>query len=277
MPDSNINSATSTERVEILGLPFQLSPSARAQSGTGLLVGGDASIRVWRNAKVPLHLGAFGRVVRYADHDFDDIYVGGEAGPEFSLSGGHLRVTATAMSRWYGGKALVTSLGSRINFDRGVGGKLGVEAALAVRRNRYAERDDVDGWDFEGSIATNRALDRKTVGFAFASLQRSIANDRGHSNWQGRVGFGALREVAWGLRPQVILEVGRQVHDAPLALFGGTRRDWRLQASASIYKRDWSVSGFAPSLRVTWTRNFSSLPIYDQRRLRAEFGIARAF
>ena len=46
---------------------------------------------------------------------------------------------------------------------------------------------------------------------------------------------------------------------------------------ASIYKRDWNVMGFAPSLRLTWIRNFSTLTLYDQKRLRAEFGIARAF
>ena len=86
-----------------------------------------------------------------------------------------------------------------------------------------------------------------------------------------------LREIGWGLRPQLVLEAGRQVNDAPMALFGKTRRDWRLQASASIYKRDWNVMGFAPLLRLTWTRNVSNIALYDQRRLRAEFGIAKAF
>lgn len=276
-PDSNINSATNSERVEILGLPFELSPQARAQSGTGVIVGAEASVRLWRDAKVPLYAGAYGRITRYPQHAYDDIYIGGELGPEFRLAGGRLRVAATGLTRWYGGKSLVTSSGAKLNFDKVIGGKLGIEGALSVRHNAYAGRDDVDGWDVEAALSANRALGPSTVGFAYGSLQRSMANDPGQSNWQARLGLGALTEIGWGLRPQLSVELGRQVNDAPLVLFGGTRRDWRLQASASIYKRDWNVAGFAPSLRLSWMRNISTLSIYDQRRLRMEFGITRSF
>lgn len=276
-PDTNINSATNTDRVEILGLPFELSPDSKARSGTGAIVGADASVRLWREALVPVYLAGYGRMVRYGDHDFDDIYVGGEAGPEFRVSGGRLRVAATGLQRWYGGKSLLTSIGARLNYEKVINGKLGLEASLALRRNAYARRSDVDGWDLEASISANRPLGKSTLGYAFASIDRTVAHDPGQSSWQGRLGVGALKEIGWGLRPQISLEVARQVNDAPLVLFGGTRRDWRFQASASIYKRDWNVAGFAPSIRVSWTRNCSTLPIYDQKRLRAEFGIAKAF
>lgn len=276
-PDSNINAATNTERVEILGLPFQLSPDSRARSGTGIIAGADVSIRLWRDTKMPVYVGGYGRVVRYPDHDFDDYYIGAEAGPEFRLSGGRLRVAATGLQRWYGGRPLVSSVGGRFNFDKVIGGKLGLEVSLAVRHNAYSRRDDVDGWDIEASTAVNRAVGRSMAGFVYAAVQRSIAKDAGQSNWQGRLGLGVLKEIGWGLRPQISLEAARQINDAPLVLFGGTRRDWRLQANASVYKRDWNIAGFAPSLRLSWVRNFSTLSIYDQRRLRAEFGIARAF
>ena len=78
-PDSNINSATSKETVDIYGLPFQLDPSARANSGTGRIVGGDASIRFNRDGNVSIYLGGYGRWLRYLDHQFDDAYVGAEA------------------------------------------------------------------------------------------------------------------------------------------------------------------------------------------------------
>ena len=276
-PDSNINSATNQERVEVLGLPFQLNEDSRARSGTGLFVAADASIRLMRHRKVPLYLGAYGRVLRYGNSQFNDIYIGGEAGPEFRTAGGRLRVAATGFTRWYGGKPLVTSLGGRLHYDKVQGGKTGIEAALSLRRNAYSGREDVDGWDVEASMAANRALSPSTVGFAWASVQRSIARDPGHSNWHGRIGLGLLKEVPWGLRPQLMIEGGQQVNDAPLGLFGKVRRDWRIQASASIYKRDWNVMGFAPSLRLTWARTWSTIALYDQKRLRAEFGLAKAF
>jgi hypothetical protein len=226
---------------------------------------------------VPLYLAAYGRMVRYPEHDFDDIYVGGEAGPEFRLSGGRLRAAATGLNRWYGGKQLVTSLGGKLNYDKVIGGKWGLEASLALRHNAYARRSDVDGWDVEAAVSANRALGPSALGYAYAGIQRSIARDPGNSSWSGRIGAGVFKEIGWGLRPQISLEAGRQVNDAPLVLFGETRKDWRLQASASLYKRDWNVAGFAPSLRVIWSRSFSTISLYDQKRLRAEFGIAKAF
>ncbi|WP_176594119.1 surface lipoprotein assembly modifier [Sphingobium sp. EM0848] len=276
-PDSNINSATDKERVDILGLPFKLDPGARSRTGTGVIAGGDASIRLFRDSELPLYVGIYGRMVRYPDHDFDDIYTGGEVGPEFRLSGGRLRVATTGLERWLGGRRLVTSLGGRLNFDKVIGGEWSLEASLSARHNGYARRSDVDGWDIEAILSANHALSPSALGFAYGSIQRSIAEDPGQSNWQGRVGLGVLKEIGWGLRPQLGLEVGRQVNDAPLALFNGTRRDWRLQVSASIYKRDWNIAGFAPSLRVSYSRCFSTIDLYDQKRLRAEFGIAKAF
>jgi len=276
-PDSNINSATDKERIEIFGLPFKLDPNARARSGTGTIIGGDANIRLLRDNPVPLYIGAYGRAVRYPDHDFDDIYVGGEAGPEFRVAGGRLRTTATGFERWYGGSGLVTSLGGKLDFDKVINAKWSLEASLSVRHNAYARRADVDGWDIEAAASINRSLDSSTLGFAYAVVQRGIANDRGQSNWQGRIGLGALKEIGWGLRPQLTVEIGGQRNDAPLAIFGGTRRDWRLQATASIYKRNWNIAGFAPSLRTTWSRNYSTVVLYDQMRLRGEFGITKAF
>lgn len=193
----------------IFGLPFRLDPGARARPGTGIIVGGDASIRLLREHPVPLYLGAYGRMVRYPDHDFDDSYVGGEAGPEFHLPGGRLRTTATGFERWYGHKRLVTSVGGRLGYDKVIGAKWSLETSLSVRHNGYAHRSDVDGWDVEGAVSANRALDSSTLGFAYASIQR--------------------------------------------------------------------IAGFAPSVRLTWSRNHSTISLYDQKRLRAEFGIAKAF
>lgn len=276
-PDTNINSATSKETVDLFGLPFKLDSNARAQSGVGLVASGDASVRIWRFAKVPLYVGTYGRLVRYGNHDFDDIYIGGEVGPEFRLGGGRLRAAATGFHRWYGGKDLDTSVGGRLHFDKIIGGKLGIDASLALRRDNYARRRDLDAWNVDAGLSASRALSASATGFAYASVRRTIAHDPGYSNWNARLGGGVLKEIGWGLRPQISIEVGRQWNDRQIALFGRSRRDWSLQASASIYKRDWNVMGFAPLVRVTYERNFSTIAIYDQKRLRTEIGFTRAF
>jgi len=276
-PDSNINAATSRETVDILGLPFKLNRDARARSGTGMIVGGDASLRIGRNNPVALYLAAYGRVTNYSGSEFDDKYLGGEIGPEVRLGGGHLRAAGTVFHRWYGGRALNASLGGKLDFDRIYHGTTAIDASLALRHDDYIGRDDVDAWVIEATVSANRALSPSLVGFGYASVTRSAAHDPGYAYWGGRIGVGVLKEIFSGLRPQLAIEVGRQVNDAPMPLFGRLRRDWSIKGSASIYKRDWSIAGFAPSLRVSYTRNMSNISIYEERRLRAEFGITKAF
>lgn len=276
-PDSNINSATDKESVDIYGLPFRLDPDARARSGTGRFVGGDASIRLNRFGKIPIYIGGYGRWVRYKDHRFDDAYAGLEAGPEFAVAGGRLRTTATALKRWYGRRPLVSSIGARVDYEKLVGQKWNVGGTLLVRHNNYAQRGDVDGWSLEARASASRPLGLTTLGFADATIERGTAADRGQAYWRSRIGVGAVKEIGWGLRPQVRLDVARQINDGPLAPFGKHRKDWLLEGSFSIYKRDWNLGGFAPSLSVTATRNHSTISLYDERRLRGEMRLTKAF
>lgn len=276
-PDSNINSATDKESIDIYGLPFHLDPSARAQSGTGLFAGADASVRLNRFGKVPIYVAGYGRWTVYPDYRFDDAYVGGEAGPEFRLAGGRLRATATGLMRWYGRQRLVGSFGGDLGYEKLVGGKWTVGSSLFVRHIDYARRTDVDGWDAEARFEANRPIGPTTLGFGYIAIERRCADDAGQAFWRQSVGVGMLKEIGWGLRPRVSIDVARQVGDGPLAPFSKQRRDRLLQGSFSIYKRDWNVRGFAPSLSVTVTSNQSTLALYQQRRLRGEVRLAKAF
>lgn len=276
-PDSNINSATDKETIDIHGLPFKLDASGQARSGTGRFFGGQASVRLNRFGKVPIYLGAYGRWTTYRDHDFDDAYAGAEAGPEFKLAGGRLRTTATGLMRWYSRRPLVQSFGARLEYNKLVGGKWTVGGSLLVRHNDYARRRDLDGWDAEARVSANRPLGPTTLGFGYAGVERSWAEDPGQAFWRERIGVGVLKEIGWGLRPQLGIDIARQVNDSLLAPFGKQRRDWHLQGSVSVYKRDWNLGGFAPSLRLTVTRNLSTLPLYNEKRRRAEIRLTKAF
>ena len=276
-PDTNVNSATDKDTVDIYGLPFRLDPSGKARSGMGRLVSADASIRLNRDGRFPIYIGAYGRSLRYGDHRFDDAYAGVDAGPEFQLAEGHLRTTVTGLMRWYGKQPLVRNFGARADYEKVVAAGWTLGGTLVVRHNDYTRRDEVDGWDAEARLAANHALGATTLGFAYGSVQRNWAKDPGQSFWREQLGIGVVKEIGWGLRPQLSLYVAREFGDGELAPFGTRRRDWLMEGSFSIYKRDWNLRGFAPSLSVTWTRNRSSLTLYDEKRLRAEMRFAKAF
>jgi hypothetical protein len=276
-PDTNINSATNKETVDLYGLPFQLDPSGRAHSGTGRLMGGDASVRLNRDGRFPVYVGAYGRWMRYRNRQFDDTYAGAELGPELQVAGGQLRTIATGLKRWYGNRPLVTSFGGRMDYDRLFGDSWTVGGSLLFRHNDYARRRDLDGWDGVARMSANRPLGANVLGSAWAGIERSWAKDPGQAYWRAQMGFGIVREIGWGLRPQLSFDFGRQINEGPLAPFGKVRRDWLVDGSFSIYKRDWNFEGFAPSLSLTGTRNLSTLTIYDEKRVRAEIRFTRAF
>ena len=276
-PDSNINSATEKQTVDIYGLPFQLDAGGRAHSGTGHFFGGDASIRLNRDGKMPIYVGAYGRSVHYRDHQFDDTYAGVEAGPEFKIGGGRLRTTASALKRWYSEEPLLTTLGGGLEYERLIGSRWTVDSSLLFRNVNYARRRDVDGWEAAGRISAERAMGPSTLGSAWVGMERNWANDPGQAYWREQLGAGILKEIDWGLRPQLRVEVAHQLNDSPLAPFGTKRRDWLLEGTFSVYKRDWSLQGFAPSFSLSFTRDFSTLALYDEKRLRAEFALIKAF
>jgi hypothetical protein len=62
-----------------------------------------------------------------------------------------------------------------------------------------------------------------------------------------------------------------------LFLFPERRREWLYQASGGATFRTLTVHGFAPLVRLTYERNYSTVGLYDYRRLAADIGIARAF
>jgi hypothetical protein len=126
-------------------------------------------------------------------------------------------------------------------------------------------------------IWVNRPLGPSTLGSAWAGIERSKANDPGQAFWRGQLGFGVLKEIGWGLRPQLTVDAARQLNDGPLAPFGKQRRDWLIEGNFSIYKRDWNFQGFAPSLSLTVTRNLSTVTLYDQKRFRGEIRLTKAF
>ena len=49
------------------------------------------------------------------------------------------------------------------------------------------------------------------------------------------------------------------------------------RAGAGVSLRQFSWHGYAPSIRLNYERNRSTVGIYDYRRLAADFAIVRAF
>jgi hypothetical protein len=105
--------------------------------------------------------------------------------------------------RWYGRRRLVASFGGHLDYERLVGDKWTLGGTAMVRHNNYAQRRDVDGWNAEVRASASRPLGPTTLGFAFLSIERNLANDPGQAYWRARLGGGILKEIGWSVQAKL--------------------------------------------------------------------------
>ena len=165
-PDSNINAATDKETVV-----SPASPSSSIPPAAPVRVPDASSAPMLRYASTARGASNLRRRLRamaaYPATIDSTIPTPGLSGPGIRVAGGQLRVLATGLKRWYGRQPLLTSFGTRLEYEKLVGGQWTIGGALVLRRNDYARRDDVDGWDAEARASVSRPLGPATLGFGY--------------------------------------------------------------------------------------------------------------
>jgi hypothetical protein len=146
----------------------------------------------------------------------------------------------------------------------------------SASKARYEKNALQDGAIYDLSLSYERALSAATGMSLATSVTRQTANDPGYATWAGGVTAAGWRETRWG----TIYASGgvrRTEGDERLFLFPERRREWLLSARAGMTMRAVSWAGFAPTVRVSFEDNDSTVGIYDYRRVAAEIGVVRAF
>ena len=131
----------------------------------------------------------------------------------------------------------------------------GTRYAAALTYDRALSADTTARFNLRGAILDAK---EKAEGLRQVSSQLIVAHDLGFANLFGDAGFTKAR--------------GR----GELQLFGKTRDDHRVDFGAGIVARR-TFSGFAPVLRLTHSRSWSNIEIYDFKRTRLDAGITRQF
>lgn len=274
-PDSNINRATGDRFVDTIIAPFQLDPDARAQSGVGFSFGAQAFARddpfgIGLLSRAGLHADLFGKT------RFNDIQLNLDSGPELTTPLGRLRPAVTYERRWYGGDPYSTGLGGAANLVKAVGARTQVEIDASRVRQTIKPNRGQDGWRTSLGLSLSRAIGPAT------SARLSL---RG-ANLDARVRPESLRQRSLSLlvtrrfAPLTLFgEAGftQTAGVTPLFLFGKTRRDDRLDLAGGVVLSRFRLGGFAPLVRVTYSRSNANIAIYDYRRTRLDFGLSRSF
>ncbi len=118
-------------------------------------------------------------------------------------------------------------------------------------------------------MATRAGFDITVSGY------RQKARDPGYSTASAGVTALAWQELG---KITLVASVGatRLEGDERLFLFPDRRREWLVQSNVAGTFRQFTVAGFAPSARLVAERNYSTVGLYDYRRVAVEFSVSRA-
>jgi tetratricopeptide (TPR) repeat protein len=275
-PDSNINRATRSDTLGTVIGDFEIDRAAKARSGVGLALRGQAYARAKLSGRAVLLLRGNVGANFYRDSRFNDVLTGIEVGPELRLASGRLTLLTASNWRWYGSKRYSRSVGGSAAWQHPLGPKaqLRVDATVSVRDNVLNPLDE--GLGYNGAVSLDRAFSATTGG----GVQLFHAHEDARTSAYATTVNGASLYAYHELSRTTLVATGsysRLRAGAALALFPRRRIDNRFATSIAATFRSVTLWGFAPLVRLRWERNRSTVELYDYRRRAVEIGVTTAF
>jgi len=275
-PDSNINRATDAKVLDTVIVPLDLSRDAQARSGLGLKLSGQGFARIGLGTHLSLLPRLSGSGVVYRRSEFDDISGSAQLGLEWISGKDRLQPAFGQTRRWYGQDPYARSTTASIAWQHPIGRKAQLEIDASAGRANYLKNDLQDGSLYNLAASYDCALTPRSGVRLSSSLLRQTARDPGYSLASG--GGGLLYWHDFGKTTVFASIDGRRLEaDARLFPFLHRRREWYMAEQAGATFRQLTMAGFAPVIRATFERNWSSVGIYDYRRFAMDIGINRAF
>jgi hypothetical protein len=275
-PDSNINRATRSDTLGTVIGDLTLDKNARARSGLGLEMRGQAYARIGLqpNTSLLVRLSASGDFYRASL--FDDWALGLQVGPEYTSGADRITLSAGPSWRWYGEKPYSFGVGGSAAWQHPLGkrAQLRLEGGITAVDNRV--NDLQDATDYTLSVSLDRAFTDRAGGGVQLYANRETARDAGYATTSGGMTAYAFRE--FGRTTLVVsADYAHLEGDKALFLFPARRVENRFGASIAGTFRSLRVGSFAPLARLRWERNQSTVGLYDYKRITGEFGITSAF
>ena len=275
-PDTNINRATQSDTLDTIIGEFQLDDDAQAQSGIGLSSRASAFVKFKADEQAEFFVRGQASGRFYQSGQFNDVIASLQAGPRYRLGKDRLETYFIANRRWFGGDHYSDSWGATGNWRHPVSetAQLRIDGALVYTDDQLNDFRDAERASLAASL--DKALTASRGVGARIQGARSFAQDAGYSTTSG--GFTAYGYEEIG-SVTLVGQLGYQriEADTRLFLFPERRVDDRMEAELSATLRSLRFGTFAPQVRVSYERSFSTVEIYDYSRFASEVGIVAAF
>ena len=277
-PDTNINKATESDHVTLFGLPFALSPASRAQSGIGVTGNLDGEYRADLSPDLRLRTGASLYTLKYpSNSQFDDTQARGLIGPQWFSGRGDVSVLGVVTRRWFGDKAYSTGVGGRLEGQYWLTKQLLYTAYVEGLSTSYDSQTFLNGYNLEQGNFIDYYLSPSSFVRGSAGIGYQQADLDVFTNWYYKFGLAYQREFAYGITANVAPEVQWWNYQSVDPLFNVRRADRQIFAKLSLYKRDFTIFGFAPVLSYSYTTVQSNESLFKYNRNQFQLGFTRQF
>lgn len=277
-PNTNINTGPATDQINIAGLPFTLSNTAKQQSGIGAIVTASGEYDFKLDDTTKLRSGGYVYRAEYPGKWFDDMMTEFYAGPQWVREGYDVSVLGVLDRRWYSNDPYNVGYGPRIQFNWNVTPRLRLETqAEFLRRDYRAETAFLNGYLTDANVAASYAVTPTSIGRIVLGIGHEHTAADYFTNTFYRVGIGYHHEFPWGITVEDLPEVYKYHYAAELPLFGVARKDWLVRNTLTLYKRDWHFWGFSPTFNYIYSRDISNLPLYRYTQHQFQIGVTKQF
>lgn len=274
--DSNINRATRSDTLGTVIGDFVLDKNAKARSGEGLALDGQVFQRVDLGGTVTLLGTVSGSGAFYNASQFDDVALVAKLGPELQMLRSHVIIGATVGRRWFGGQLFTGSIGAALDVTQPLSASVQLHVSATADQVDNHQNPLETGAEISGTTTFEKTLSvRAGAGFALTGVRRSL-RDPGYSTTSAQVSFFGYRQLG-KTAVAASVSVGRLLADRRLLLFPERRSEWFVRGIFGATFRQFAVRGFAPTARLTFERNRSTIGLYDYRRMAVDVGVTRAF
>lgn len=275
-PDTNINRATASRTIDAQGLTLLIDPDGRATSGIGLQLSARGYSRLPLKPSTDLLVEASGTASLYPSGRYDDIAGSIAIGPEFRSATAQFRPSVLVTRRYFDGRRLSDQVGVAAEGRRNISRTTQLAGTANVSYSAYPSRGYLNGMGYGLSVELEKAVTPRLFGLVGLSGARSNAHDPAYAT------------ASIGGRVLVSRDAGRFTvfsgltyqhlgADAIFSLFQKRRRDTYSEAQLGVSARLLAVRGLIPSMRLTISRNDSTIPFYTFNRSRLEFSLGRQF
>jgi outer membrane protein len=282
-PDTNINSATSAETVDVnfgpQALELELDEGARARSGTGITANIYGSVRLPTSERMAIVTDVDASMVNYSGETFDDYTFQLATGPELRLGeNSTVSLQAVGLYRRFGGQTAARQYGAKLGYQWDPSRTQRVGLQLDGRRAESDFGPGYSGWQLSAVSTYEQVVAKSAVATLSLYARRDAMDLATHASKTVGASVGIGGELPLGINAGVSGGVSYAVYDAPQFIFSpDERKDWRYQGRVYLGFRNIRYWGFSPSVEYRYSKVDTNYDFYKSDRHRFEFKLARYF